>query len=83
MNDATVVLRSPADLAGEPDPLRRAHEAEELADAARRLVGEYSAARRKAVAEVVANCGGNQAAAARLVGISRKNAHKAATMESG
>lgn len=73
----TVCLRSPADLAGEPDPLKRAHAAEGLAVQARTLTAAYWAVRRAAVADVVARNGGNQAAAARDLGMAPSKVHKA------
>lgn len=73
----TVCLRSAADLAAEPDPLKRARLAEQLAIQARTLAAGYWAVRRTAVAEVVTRNDGNQAAAARELGISASKVHKA------
>lgn len=47
-----IVFRSPADLAGEPDPVTRVRQAEELAEQAKQLAGEYYRVRREAIAEL-------------------------------
>ena len=65
-----IALRSPADLVGEPDPVKRFHLADEHAGRVLALVGEYNQVRREALAELSAREGGH-AAAGRAVGIHR------------
>ncbi len=64
-----VTFRSPADLVGEPDPVKRVRFADELAEASKRLAGEFYRVRREAVAELAAAT--TNAEAARLLGVHR------------
>lgn len=63
-------FRSPVDLAGEPDPVKRIRLAEELAEQAKRLAGDYYRVRREAIAEMVA-AGMANAEVARQIGTHR------------